>query len=322
MPTDVTAKKIKPVEDWKKVGATLPAPSRPSPTPPPGKLAITGASLEWIAADAFTVDPSYDRPIHDNRVNEMAENWKDEALGVVFASRRQDEDKLFLLDGQHRVGALKKQGRKTELVPALVFEGLSVAEEAELFRMMNKNRRPLLPSELFKASLVEGDKEALEIQAVIEGLGLRLESLATGDAQTVRCVSTIWRIYRALGAEGVDATLSLIVLAWGEPPPKSAFNQNLVLALARIIFYEENKVDMDRLRSVLASESPDALLSRADSIRSLAGGELNGALIDQICDGYNKGMRSSSKQIDSRKVKRLKKDRFTSATQYQRGKAS
>lgn len=292
------------------------APQRQVSKPEKGKLAIKGASLEWIAADAFTVDPSYDRPANEERINHMAENWKDEALGVVFSSRREDEPRLYLLDGQHRVGALVKQGRKTDLVPTLVFEGLTVAQEAELFVMMNKNRRPPSPSELFRASLVEGNKGAIEIQQVFDSLGLNIESF-NGDQYTVRCVATLWRVYRAMGASGIDATLSLILLSWGDPPPDNAFSQYLVLTLGRILYFNENRIDMDRMRQVLSKETPNTLLTRAQAIRHLQGGDRTRVLTDVILTAYNKGL-AASRQLNPETM-RPKKDPFSAATRFRRG---
>jgi hypothetical protein len=293
-------------------------PERKTQSAPASRLAIPGVTLEWIAADAFTVDPSYDRAADENRINYLAEHWKDEALGVVFSSRRANEDKLYLLDGQHRIGALRKQGRKTDLVPTLVFEGLTVPQEAELFVMMNKNRRALSPSELFKASLVEGNKGAIEIQKVIEQLNLTMESFAaSSNPYAIKCVATIWRIYRAMGASGVDATLSLSLLAWGDPPPYNAFNQNLLLVVARILFYNENHLDIDRLRSVLAKEAPNEILSRAKTIGMLQGGDRGLVLAKVIVDAYNKGLRPTQ-QLDMTKL-RPNSDPFTSAARFRRG---
>jgi hypothetical protein len=282
-------------------------------------LAIEGATLEWIAADAFTVDPSYDRPANEHRINQLAQGWKDEALGVVFASRRADSDKLYLLDGQHRVGALKKLGRKTDLVPTLTFEGLTVADEAELFVMMNKNRRALTPSELFRASLVEGDKGAQEIKEVMDDLGLELESFGHGP-NIIKCVATIWRIYRAMGKDGLDATLSLVLVTWGDdPPPKAAWNQNLLLVLARCLYFGEGRLDLEHLRTTLAKETPEALVQRAASISALQGGHRPRVLAGVILDAYNKGI-PRAKQLDPETFTQ-RKDPFTVATHFQRNRA-
>lgn len=278
-------------------------------------LAIKRASLEWIAADSFTTDQSYDRPADEKRINEMAENWQDEALGVVFASRREDEELLYLLDGQHRVGSLRKLGRKTELVPTLVFEGLSVPQEARLFVMMNKNRRALSPSELFYASIVEGDKGALEIKEVVDSLGLRLESTQHGPG-VVNCVAMIQRVYRAMGAAGLDATLSLILVAWGEPSPPMAFHQYLVSILSRILYHGEGKVDVDHLRQVLAKEKPEEIIRRAQSINALQGGAKDFVLGEVILSAYNKGL-PASKQLAPAILKQ-RRDKYVTAARFNR----
>jgi len=278
-------------------------------------LAIENATLEWVAADVFTTDSSYDRPADQKRINKLAEEWMPGAMGAVLSSYREDEGQHYLIDGQHRIGALLRLGRKTDLVPAVVYHGLTIAEEAELFVWFNKNRKALSPSELFYASIAENNAGAIEIKQVVDGLELELDSFGT-KPNSVRCVQAIWRIYNAIGPAGLDSALSIPLVTWGTPFPHNAYNERLLGSIARLLHYYENKIDLDHLRMTLVKEEPDKWLNNAAALRSLQGGDRIIAMCETIITAYNKG-RSPSQKLDPANL-RQKKDVFKQARKFQR----
>lgn len=280
-----------------------------------GHLAIEGASLEYIPVDAFRSDKTYQRPPDEARVNKLAKNWKPGGLGVVIASKRTDDPNYYTLDGQHRIGALRRLGDKTVKVPTLVLEGLTVADEAEFFVLMNKNRRALLPSELFKASLAEGNPAAIEIKEVFDKLGLTLSSYGA-EANNVRAVAAVWRIYNAMGAAGINATLSLIIQCWGKDSSRNVFNQAIMTAIARVLHYNEGNIKIDRLRNIISGEEPDVWLNKASQLRQLQGGDRIRTLANTFVSDYNRGLRNAD-HLDVNKMNQ-KKDDFKKGQKFER----
>ncbi len=169
---------------------------------------LENAEMEWVPVDAFSVDHSYDRDPIQTHIDFLTRNWDQDIMGPLLASRRAN-GKHYLLDGQHRIGALKKLGKGKYLVPALVYEGLSVADEARIYRKYNKDRRQPSPSDNFRALVREGDPKAVAIKKVLDDLDLELNSF--GNTQRdVKCVANVIAIYNKMGAAGLDATLSTV----------------------------------------------------------------------------------------------------------------
>jgi hypothetical protein len=277
------------------------------------KFAIEGGRIDYIAADAFRVDMSYQRPADEARINKLAKNWNPGGLGVVIASYR--DEKLNLLDGQHRVGALKRLGEKTTLVPTLILEGLTVADEAEFFVLMNKNRRALMPSELFHASLAEGDEGAIEIKTVIDRYGLTLNSYGA-EPTNIRGVAAIWSIYNSMGIAGLDASIGMCIQAWGRT--QGSFSAPVIKAVARVLHYNEGNIKMDRLRNALANNTPQVWMDRASQLRTMNGGDRIVQMATSMAEAYNKGLGTTS-HLDVKRMNQ-KKDSFKESQKLQRNR--
>ena len=85
----------------------------------------------------LTVDPVVQRTrLSEPKVRKIFANFNPDALGVITVSLRKDLT-YVVLDGMHRVEAVRRLTDNTGTMAAHVLEGLSLAEEAEIFLDLN-----------------------------------------------------------------------------------------------------------------------------------------------------------------------------------------
>ncbi|WP_181176219.1 ParB/RepB/Spo0J family partition protein [Mesorhizobium sp. B2-3-4] len=146
--------------------------------------------LDWIETDRIAVDPLYQRPLDEQRVNAMAKafTWRSFGAIVVVPSG----DGYHVTDGQHRLEAAKLHPKVTH-VPAVIVQADDIAQEASIFVDVNKNRKNVSALELFFAELAAGTGSAAETLRLSSHAGIRIpkfpgnfkpnDTIAVGELQ-------------------------------------------------------------------------------------------------------------------------------------------
>jgi hypothetical protein len=248
--------------------------------------------LRPLAVSALIVDPEVQRALDMRRVENIAENLNMDALGTITVSHRKNGS-YHVIDGQHRVAAVRLAGG---VLPAAVlcrvFDHLSLAEEAALFRLLNNTAKPQAV-DLFRIRVVEGEPVATAIAAIIEGHGLSVSTNATGGH--ICAVAAMERIYRR-DPDALDRALATCVRAWGLEPP--ANDGRLVEGLGLLYARYGSAVEVADLVPRLAKfgGGPGALLGKAAGLRDLIGCTAPNAVAEVIVESYNRGKKTRALQ--------------------------
>lgn len=205
------------------------------------------------------VDFSYQRITAPERVASIARNFNKNAIGVVTLSIRENGD-LYIIDGQHRIEALKKIGKGDEPVNAIVFFDLTIAEEAELFVVMNDGRTKPKRVDLHRASATSGNSDAIEIDKVLAKFGLELSD-RPGNGK-VRAVSSVHKVYEKSGLVILENTFKVLSEANGDH--SSSFVAEYIEAVA-VILAKFKDVNINRLIAAVksAGDTNNAVLKAA-----------------------------------------------------------
>lgn len=245
-----------------------------------------------VTIDEVVIDPRIQRARHEPLINNIAKNLKVWALGVVVISVRETSKgkRYVLLDGQQRMAGAQLAGYNGP-VQALFHFGLSFAEEANLFRLLN-TKKSVPARDMFKNLVNEGDPTALAIEAILRGVGVKV-----GRA----------------GNEGFDATdMALRVAArqggianlqWALEVAKGSFNPDLgriydgrvIEGLAMFRHRFGNSVSTSHLIQKLGNETQDVnhLIGEAKVQANINGGRIPDGVAAAVVRIHNKSKRGA-----------------------------
>ena len=168
----------------------------------------TAQRIEHVALNQIVPGP-YQRQTHPTQVANIVKSFDESKLGMLTVSQR--DGKYVLVDGNHRLSVLRTLGYTH--TPCLVLSGLTCADEANFFRMQDKDKRFLKPIDFFKAGLIAGDEKCLKINEIIKANGLQI-SKSHNSFSEIAAVNTILEIYDDYGCRVLDDTLRVIVQTW------------------------------------------------------------------------------------------------------------
>ena len=151
----------------------------------------TPGEFLMIHKNELEVDPAYQRNrINQRRVDALTRTWDWIACGCLVVALR-DDNKWFVMDGQHRKLAADQRSDIQEL-PCLVFETTSRREEALGFLAINQGRIGVGSLDRYRAALLAGDATAMAVEAMLHRTGHRVGE--TASARTVSCVQCLYNL--------------------------------------------------------------------------------------------------------------------------------
>lgn len=225
--------------------------------------------FEIVQLKHLIVD-AYQRPL-TNFVEKIEKNFNPALVGTLCLSER-SKTMYAVIDGQTRAEGMKRRGLK--VAPAIVYENLTLEQEAELFSKFQTERRGMTSASLFKAKVIAGDETATTINEIVESLGYVIEhnSVEPGALRAVAALEFVYRGARtgrrsstAKHPDLLAATLEIIRGAWPKLPD-TAKSAQMIRGLG---FYLSNNesIDQDRLVQRLARVTPSDLAKRAEALR-------------------------------------------------------
>ncbi|MGP3771812.1 DUF6551 family protein [Streptomyces sp. SDT5-1] len=183
--------------------------------------------IGYVKVDPRSIkfDPRAQRNLNKSRAQAIAEKLIPTALGTPILSQR--EDGLYAVDGMHRVYAcqLILAGKVTvseevrraieDKISCEVHSGLSMANEASLFIIKNKESSKVGPNDEFRIGVLAGHPLFVDTNAVLEKHQLKVGSRTTNG---VRGIKGILSIVEEYGPEILDQSLAIAESAWGRTP--------------------------------------------------------------------------------------------------------
>ncbi|MBZ9743573.1 MULTISPECIES: DUF6551 family protein [unclassified Mesorhizobium] len=230
-------------------------------------------SIEWLHTTELTVDQSYQRSI-DNEgsrrlIASIAANFDWRLCAPLVVSRRPEGLKV-IIDGQHRWAAAVRRGDLPHL-PCCLFTYDSPEDEARMFIVANRARKPMNRLDDFHAALAAADEDAIEIQRLVTEAGLRMArntSSTAWKAGEVAFTSSIATALRRHGPAIVSAALTSIAEAYEARP--LTYGASIFGALIKLFANPPKGFDPDDLIPTLRRFDM-ALLG--EIVKGLSGGD-------------------------------------------------
>lgn len=229
-----------------------------------GKRVQREARLEWVPIPDMRVSPLAQRELNQARVNQLSADFDLEQLGTPTVNLR--DGNWYIIDGQHRMEALKAIGYADQSVECWAYKGLSDVEEAEKFLKLN-DTLTVAAFPKFKVAVQAGRAEECEIDRIVRSVELRVSMDRSQGA--VSAVNTLRRVYRRGGAQCLARTLVIIREAYGDPGLEAMVMDGIGLLIHRY----GDAVDDGRVVAGLAGASGgvNALLGKAENLRRQTG---------------------------------------------------
>lgn len=178
--------------------------------------------IEVLSLADLRIDARYQRPVHHAKIKQIAERFEEASASLLLVSERADGT-YWVVDGQHRLAAMQRLGCLT--APCVVYQGLTLADEARIFSEANTIRATPSYVHVFRARLVAGDAQAQAIFQLVSTFGFVLSEhrrhSGTGGAHVIFAASAIENIYVVSGAEGLRWVLGTIKDAWAARDPRA-----------------------------------------------------------------------------------------------------
>jgi len=246
-------------------------------------------SIEWIHLNMLSVDSAYQRSTENAASRRLIAgitakfDWR---LCAPLVVSRRAEDKLVIIDGQHRwLGACGRDD--VPHLPCCVFKYKDMQEEARMFILANRARKPISRLDDFYAAVAAGDEDALEIQQLVADAGLRVarSSSSVGwHPGEVAFTSSIANAIRKFGPPITTAALKHMSAAFSD---QKLLNGAAILgALAVILSKAEPDFEPDRLTRALRTRKLDEWGLVAAGLK--CGDYRIAALRKAIMETYNK----------------------------------
>lgn len=249
------------------------------------------SSLEWLHVSDLTIDESYQRTVRAHHVAKIAKGFDPDMFGTLIVSARQGGG-MYVVDGQHRLEAVKQLGWHDQRVPCIVYYGLTKEEEARAFFFPQTNRVQLIPAERFKARLASGDQTAVELVRKVESFGYGI-NLTNGSSESTRmfdAVASIERLETNYREDVLSEFLAISRAAWGLDQYK--IPNTFITGLGLFIFRYWGAYDRNRLATVLRNSTPMRIDGEGKDFRKVLGGRGDDATGRAILHLYNHKLQS------------------------------
>ncbi|MFC9973599.1 DUF6551 family protein [Spirillospora sp. NPDC127200] len=253
------------------------------------------ARTDWVPLDKLTRDLRVNtRPIDSAWVERHVPTFDPQALGVLAVSVR-DDGTAVILDGQNRAELCRRAGWDGEPVLCRIYEGLTVPQEAALFRALNDGRQ-VQSIYKFLARVTEGEPVAVAINSVVESLGWKIHD--QNGPTSISAVVALEKIHagdRRVDTPDVGAvftTLNLVTAAWGHRP--EAVNGQVLQGVGAVVRRYGDALQMADLVKKLSSYpgGPSGLLGDARGLRGYQGGSVANCVSEVVVKRYNERRRT------------------------------
>jgi hypothetical protein len=228
-------------------------------------------------------DPAYQRELDEPRVEAMAKAIDLTRIGVPVVALRKG-GKYVVLDGQHRIAAMRMAGLEAHKIFCEVYNGLNLIDEAALFLKLNNGRKSVRAFDKYRAQMTAQEPATVEMTRIVNSLGLKIG--AAPSKNTICAIRSLESVYKRGG--NLDLVLA-VLKQWGRGDA-AAFDGDLIKDMSRF-FTEYQDVDVDGFVTKLISHDPTHVGRRIKALSDVLQKNRRLAAISVLREIYNHGRR-------------------------------
>ena len=255
---------------------------------------VNSQKIEVIPVSRL-VSSVYQRSLSMPRVTRIISRFDVAKLGMPVVSRH-DDGSFTVIDGQHRVAAMRTIGVRE--VRCIVLEGLTLEEEADFFRTQGVDCRPLNALDKFNAGVIAQDPHYVAIDALLKKYDFRVTHQS--GCRCIAAVDSLSRIVSMFSFKVLDQVLAYISAAW--PTDATIVRREMLAGLAEFVSRFGEGVPVMTFAAQMQDKHPSAMLYEFQGRmngRATARSSFNRMNRYVFCgvlvDSYNKGMPKNRK---------------------------
>jgi hypothetical protein len=217
------------------------------------------ATLRWVPIAETKSSPMAQRDLKQARVDALSVNFDLEQLGTPTVNHR--DGYWYIIDGQHRIAALKEIGWGDQQVQCWAYKGLTEKEEAEKFLKLN-DYLAVSAFAKFRIGARAERPEETDIEGIVKAQGLHISQ--TKGEGSISAVNTLRKVYRRSPAT-LARTLRIVRDSYGDAGLEGPVIEGIGLLCHRY------NGDLDDERAVKALSTAmggvNGLLGKAEVLR-------------------------------------------------------
>lgn len=249
------------------------------------------AKLRWVPIAKMKVNPLAQREVNQARIDHLAVEFDPEQVGTPTVNER--DGSFYIIDGQHRIEAMRQMGWNDQQIQCWTYVGLSEEDEAERFLKLN-DTLVVLPFAKYRAAITAGRSRETEIDRVVRAQGLVVSADKIPGA--IRAVGTVGRLFDRAGSVVLGRTLRIIRDAYGDSGLEAPVIDGLGLLCQRYNGELDDVVAVTKLAS--ANGGVNGLLNRAQELRLSTGNAKGQCVAAAAVEFINRG-RGGHKKLRS-----------------------
>lgn len=241
------------------------------------------AHFEWLPLGSLEVDPEGQRRYRPDKAQYYAERFQLEAMGYPVVNKR--DKKNFVVDGQHRVGALRLVGfLPDDVVECEVYDGLTPEGESALFLMRN-DRTAVSSFDTFRLAMRAGRELEVAVNKIVLAQQLKIARTA-GAKNSISAVGSLIEVYNTAGGPGLGRTLRLLRDSFDGHP--RAFAATTMKGMAQVIARYGTAMNDDIMvtRMLTVRGGGIGLIRKAEALRIQTGRNAVDCMCATIVDTY------------------------------------
>jgi ParB-like nuclease domain len=254
--------------------------------------------LKWLDVDKLYVDSRYQRNTKsrasENNLAYLKESFSWAHCGSLIVCFVASEKKYAVIDGQHRLQAVKARGDIREL-PCLVVKDLDFEKQAKSFVAINTKRVQLNTLAAFHGAVAAGDKKATILKEILDECDIEIPLTPVPKGETgprqMQSPGTLAALVGRFSRKQICWALQIIPEAYGEK--KGRMRAMLIKALVTFAKYSPD-IDHQRMVKVLSGLDPLQLENDARAYVSISGGTPINAAVQALDRLYRNAGRKNA----------------------------
>lgn len=224
----------------------------------------------------------------------LAQNMDLNKLGFPIINHRNGV--FWVLDGQHRIDALKQCGFKDDVLDCEVYEDLSDEEMADIF-LGRDERRAINAFDKFHVACTANHRRECDIRRAVESQGAKISRRR--EENCISAVSALGHVYDRTSETVVGQVVRTIKNAYAGDP--ASFDSALIEGLGFVFNRYNGRTNEKELATRMSAVPSGArgILRRAESLREKTGNQKIQCVAATIVDIYNRGAGKGSTRLAS-----------------------